>query len=102
MALSWVSMLALPLALCCLLAAVSATTADNCYWRSRNTINAMGNGWFACNNTQVNSDGAQLCCIGGDHCGKDSICHSDAAGYYVGGCTDGSYGDPVCRSSCSE
>jgi hypothetical protein len=82
--------------------ALLANAADNCYWRSSNTINAMTSpGWFACNNTQVQPGGAQLCCIGGSQCGEDSICHSNT-GYYVGGCTDGSYGDPVCRTSCSE
>lgn len=76
--------------------------ADNCFWRSNRQINAMDSpGWFACNNTEVRESGAQLCCIAGSTCGQDSICMKDAK-YYVGGCTDGSYGDPVCRTSCSE
>jgi hypothetical protein len=76
-----------------------AVAADNCFWRSNNQINAID--WFACNNTEVTPGGAQLCCIQGSQCGQDSICLQNVS-YYVGGCTDGSYGDSVCRTSCSE
>ncbi|KAK4543676.1 hypothetical protein LTR36_005321 [Oleoguttula mirabilis] len=85
----------------CLGDMVVADTADNCYWRGNNTINAEP-GWFACTNTQVNPGGAQLCCIDGAQCGEDSICHSVTGGWYVGGCTDATYGDPVCRTSCTD
>lgn len=84
-----------------LLTARLASAAQNCFWRSNDQINAMGSGWFACNNTQVEEGGAQLCCINGSKCGQDSICLK-GVDYYVGGCTDGSYANPVCRTSCSK
>lgn len=89
------------LGLLSLLLALSAAASDNCFWRSNNTINAEGDGWFACNNTQINPGGAQLCCIAGSQCGEDSICHNNN-GYYIGGCTDGNYEDPVCNNNCSK
>ncbi len=84
-----------------LLATPIAAAGDDCYWRASNTITPVSPGWFACNNTQVQPSGAQLCCISGSQCGEQSICHSNT-GYYVGGCTDGSYGDAVCRTDCCE
>jgi len=82
-----------------LLAAVATTViAQNCFWRSSGKIRTIG--WYACNNTRATPGGAQLCCIENSQCGQDSICLKDNK-YYVGGCTDGTYGDPVCRTSCS-
>ncbi|KAK1093879.1 hypothetical protein LTR48_001437 [Friedmanniomyces endolithicus] len=82
----------------------SSTSADNCYWRSQNIINNV-TGWFACNNTQVKSGGAQLCCLNGAHRGEDSLCYMPGGTggdeWFVGGCTDRTYGDPVCRGSCT-
>lgn len=86
-----------------------ADMVDTCYWRSGSTVQAEVDGWFACNNTKVDSGGAQLCCKTGSQCGEDSICHGSypddpgsAGGWYVGGCTDMEYTDPVCRQDCSE
>jgi len=79
-----------------LLAATTAT-AQNCFWRSSGQIHAIN--WYACNNTRAIAGGAALCCIEDSQCGQDSICLKDNK-YYVGGCTDGTYGDPVCRTSC--
>ncbi|GAB7334519.1 hypothetical protein MBLNU13_g06506t1 [Cladosporium sp. NU13] len=90
----------LRLAIIAVLAVSKAMASDNCFWRSKNHINAMDDGWFACNNTQVVNGRAQLCCIKGSQCGQDSICLQNV-NYYVGGCTDGTYGDPVCRTSCT-
>ena len=64
-------------------------------------------GSFQCKNTERANGGAQLCCKNGDRCGEDSICHSDntkqsRSAWYVGGCSDGSYSDPVCRKDCSK
>ncbi|KAM0705972.1 hypothetical protein Q7P35_007332 [Cladosporium inversicolor] len=73
--------------------------SDNCFWRSKNQIHAA-DGWFACDNTQVVGSRAQLCCITGSQCGQDSICLQNVS-YYVGGCTDDTYRDPVCRTSCT-
>jgi hypothetical protein len=82
-----------------ILTAAAATTAQNCFWRSSGTIHAID--WYACNNTRAVEGGAQLCCIGDSQCGQDSICLKDNK-YYVGGCTEGTYGDAVCRTDCSE
>jgi hypothetical protein len=79
------------------LLAATAATAQNCFWRSSGQIHAIG--WYACNNTRAIAGGAALCCIENSQCGQDSICLKDNK-YYVGGCTDGTYGDPVCRTSC--
>ncbi|KAK1810847.1 hypothetical protein LTR12_014806 [Friedmanniomyces endolithicus] len=82
----------------------ASTSADNCYWRSQYIINDV-TGWFACNNTQVKSGGAQLCCLNGAQCGADSLCYmpggTSGNEWFVGGCTDRTYGDPVCRGSCT-
>ncbi|KAM0718441.1 hypothetical protein Q7P37_005511 [Cladosporium fusiforme] len=87
-----------PLALLAINLAFSSA-ADNCFWRSQKQINPIN--WFACNNTEVEEGGAQLCCIQGSQCGQDSICLK-GVDYYVGGCTDGNYADPVCRTSCTD
>ena len=86
---------------------VSADSKHNCYWRRLDQVVIEDQGWFQCNNTQQTSGGAQLCCKDGDECGQDSICRtSDTANsgseWYVGGCTDGTYNDPVCRKDCSK
>lgn len=87
---------------------VSADDKHSCYWRRLDQIVVKDNlGWFQCNNTQTSPGGAQLCCRNGDRCGDDSICHSDAiadslSAWYVGGCSDGGYSDPVCNRNCSE
>jgi hypothetical protein len=96
-----VTTMPLRLAIIAVLAVSEAMASDSCFWRSKNQINAMDDGWFACNNTQVANGRAQLCCIKGSQCGQDSICLQNVK-YYVGGCTDGTYGDPVCRTSCSK
>ncbi len=63
-------------------------------------------GEFACGEaSNVSSGGAQLCCVNGDQCGRDSICHfskpiANTSGYYLGGCTDPTYTDPVCQHHC--
>lgn len=61
----------------------------------------------ACPKSSSVDGGAQLCCVTGDTCGEDSLCHftkdvANTSGYYLGGCTDQSYTDPVCQGVCSE
>ncbi|RMY48926.1 hypothetical protein D0865_07807 [Hortaea werneckii] len=80
-----------------------------CYTRYNNTVRAEGAPWYVCNNTQINPGGASLCCYDDSLCGPDSFCGSTNIGQgsykyglYVGGCTDGTYSDPVCRTTCSE
>ncbi|KFY53720.1 hypothetical protein V497_08286 [Pseudogymnoascus sp. VKM F-4516 (FW-969)] len=51
--------------------------------------------------------GVSLCCVPGDTCGADSICHftrrvENASGFYLGGCTDPTFQDPLCAGQCSE
>lgn len=57
-----------------------------------------------CNNTEIIPGGAQQCCNGDDDqiCGTDRLCRNKKGLFYVGGCTDSTYRDPVCRSECSE
>ncbi|KAI7208925.1 hypothetical protein KC333_g8945 [Hortaea werneckii] len=79
-----------------------------CYTRYNNTVRAEGAPWYVCNNTQINPGGASLCCYDESLCGPDSFCGSTSIGkgsynygLYVGGCTDGTYSDPVCRTTCT-
>ncbi|WPG99202.1 Hypothetical protein R9X50_00201300 [Acrodontium crateriforme] len=96
------SLFSLPLAIASFVLAVSAD--DNCYWRSDNQVHAQP-GWTACNNTQVDGGKARLCCFAGTTCGEDSLCRSNSNDnldiFYLGGCTDSTYADPVCRPDCS-
>lgn len=75
-----------------------------CYWRSSNKVGTPTD-WSPCPNTEKSPGGAELCCINGAQCGEDSICHTQGSdggsGWFVGGCTDGNYADPVCRTSCT-
>ncbi|KAK3722995.1 hypothetical protein LTR37_002141 [Vermiconidia calcicola] len=98
-----------PLLLALLLSTVSSALAQEpCYWRSNEAIAVQDYpGWFACNNTNLSPNGAQLCCLGGAQCGDDRLCRSPMTngstgyGYFVGGCTDPNYRDPVCRMECT-
>ncbi len=93
-----------------LLAFALLVSADSeCYWRNHNVISPEApSGWFACNNTNLTPDGAQLCCLNGGQCSNNQLCRvgltngSVGYSYYVGGCTDPNYSDPVCRMDCSE
>ncbi|KAK1050092.1 hypothetical protein LTR74_017137 [Friedmanniomyces endolithicus] len=46
-----------------------------------------------------------LCCLNGAQCGVDSLCYMPGGTggneWFVGGCTDRTYGDPVCRGNCT-
>ncbi|KAI6831842.1 hypothetical protein KC367_g5790 [Hortaea werneckii] len=85
-----------------------ASDPRQCYTRYNNTVRAKGVPWYVCNNTQINPGGASLCCYDDSLCGPDSFCGSTSIGrgpykygLYVGGCTDGTYSDPVCRTTCT-
>ena len=103
-----IAMLAyIPGALFLFIVSVSADSKHTCYFRRNDQISIGDQSYFQCNNTDKSNGGAQLCCRDGDQCGQDSICHTSEAGdanstWYVGGCTDGTYDDPVCRTDCSE
>jgi hypothetical protein len=85
---------------------VSLVTS-NCYCvRDGQVIDCSGTE-TACSTPSSVDSGAQLCCVTGDQCGKDSICHftkqiANTSGYYLGGCTDPTYKDPVCQQHCSQ
>jgi hypothetical protein len=83
-----------------ILAAATAAMAQNCFWRSNSQISSISD-WYACQNSRATQDGAQVCCLAKEQCGPDSIC-LNSTNYYVGGCTDETYSDPVCRQSCSQ
>ncbi|KAI7196560.1 hypothetical protein KC316_g4346 [Hortaea werneckii] len=85
-----------------------ASEPRQCYTRYNNTVRAEGAPWYVCNNTQINPGGGSLCCYDDSLCGPDSFCGSTNVGkgsynygLYVGGCTDGTYSDPVCRTTCT-
>lgn len=63
-----------------LLATTFAADGQSCYWRSQSQIISEPSGWFACNNTDTEAGGAQLCCLNGAYCGEDSICHTSDSG----------------------
>lgn len=81
---------------------------QTCYWRRQDQVIFKDHGdWFACNNTATHNGGAELCCRNDSECGESSICKAPDEGengsqWYVGGCTDKSYTDPICRKSCSK
>lgn len=83
-----------------------AQSNDTCYRKSNNQVRPQPSGWFACEGTEEQSGGIQLCCINGSECGPDSICRREGTGddsrWYVGGCTDENYNDPMCRNDCSK
>lgn len=87
---------------------LAQTPDDQCFWKnSGGTVAESTDGWHVCNNTKTTEKGASLCCLNGSQCGEDSICHfpggsQGGTGWYLGGCTDGSYNDPVCPKACSE
>lgn len=84
-------------------------STPTCYWQSSSLVaSEESGGWFNCPNSNVTIGGAELCCLIGGTCGPDSICHTtgtaidDDDGWYVGGCTDPSYSDAICRTSCGK
>ena len=92
----------------CIALTFAQTPNDQCFWRnSGGTVAESTDGWHVCNNTKTTEKGASLCCLNGSQCGEDSICHfpggsQGGTGWYLGGCTDGSYNDPICPKACSE
>jgi hypothetical protein len=81
--------------------------ASICYCVRDNDIFDCSSTETACGNASSVDTGAQLCCVNGDQCGADSICHfakpiANTSGYYLGGCTDPTYNDPVCQKHCSQ
>lgn len=80
-----------------------------CWWKVSNQVVPMesvaGAPTFVCGG---NTDSKfQRCCVQGDTCLQGSICHFThqsvfGSGYYIGGCTDEDYDDPICSPRCSE
>ena len=85
----------------------SSLVEATCWCRQDGNIIDCSTTETACPNSSSVDGGAQLCCVTGDTCGEDSLCHftkdiANTSGYYLGGCTDQSYNDPVCQGVCSE
>lgn len=75
-----------------------------CYFRSSSSV-IRADEWNTCNNnSEIVAGGANLCCnyARDSVCGDGGLCRQDDGLFYVGGCTDSTYQDPVCRTSCSE
>ena len=86
--------------------ATTAAADSGCYSRAIGIIQAGD--WIKCSNTAVTLNGASACCLPGSLCGEDSLCHTPESlstggnNWYPAGCTDPTYTDPVCRTSCSK
>lgn len=85
----------------------SSLAEATCWCRQDGNIIDCSTTETACPNSSSVDGGAQLCCVSGDICGEDSLCHfnkliANTSGYYLGGCTDQSYNDPVCQGVCSK
>ena len=77
-----------------------------CYCANEGGIDVCGSGSSPCPGIE-SASGVSLCCVPGDICGADSICHFNHAiaftsGYYLGGCTDPTFTDPICAQQCCE
>lgn len=75
-----------------------------CYCENAGQIVECGMDSSPCSGSKSDS-GVSLCCVPGDTCGADSICHftrrvEDASGFYLGGCTDPTFQDPLCAGQC--
>ena len=85
----------------------SEMSNSTCYWQtSRGHWNSSSQPSFdkvkPCG--YAGSD-IQLCCWNNDTCMSDSICRfkhplDNGSDYYIGGCTDATYSDPVCSKHC--
>jgi hypothetical protein len=80
--------------------------SSNCYCIRDNDIFDCSTTETVCGIASSVDSGAQLCCVAGDQCGIDSVCHLSkqiaiTSGYYLGGCTNPTYNDPVCQKHCS-
>jgi hypothetical protein len=87
------------------LSVLAEASSDTCYLRIDDQIRVKHD-WFACSGTSKTPSGASLCCQDGDMCGPDMICRTpdvkEGNEWYVGGCTDKAYNDPVCTQDCSK
>ncbi|KAF2161221.1 hypothetical protein M409DRAFT_59226 [Zasmidium cellare ATCC 36951] len=87
-----------------------AAPTCHCFWNGQITtqcgnVTPCGTGEPGYHNS---TSGTQLCCVAGDTCGANSICRASSAqsslysGFYLGGCTDASFDDPLCRRDCND
>lgn len=84
-----------------------SVVASTCYCVRDSVVFDCSSTESACGGASSVDSGAQLCCVNGDQCGKDSICHftksiPNTSGYYLGGCTHPTYQDQVCQRHCSQ
>ena len=84
---------------------------QTCYARALGNVYYEAEHWYACGGTSLSSSGAETCCLIGSECGEDSLCRASSGqvlgnnsnnAWFVAGCTDITYEDPVCRTSCSK
>lgn len=95
------SLTKLPISLLALLSLTSFVHGD-CYVAAYGLV-AKQDGYSACPGTATSPGGVETCCIPGSECGEDSICRSPNGGnneWYVSGCTDPNYNDPLCTKNC--
>ncbi len=93
-------------------AKAKSTPTTLCYIRREGKIERpLDDNFFPCSNSSIPADAPHLCCKEGDECGTDAICRSQSrpekmphqySPYYVGGCTDETYDDRMCRSDCGK
>jgi hypothetical protein len=77
-----------------------------CYCKNVGEVVTCGAGSAPCPSIQSDA-GIHLCCVPGDTCGADSLCHFTHAnkltsGFYLGGCTDPTFQDPLCAGQCGK
>ena len=79
--------------------------SSQCYCMDTGDVNTCGVAQRPCGGNDGSS--FQTCCAAEDTCLKDSFCQfrvtlQGASGYYLGGCTDKTFKDPVCNLKCSK
>lgn len=97
------------LLICASLHAFPKLAHAHCWWKIQNRIISMetfaGVAPFYCDGKSVSN--FQNCCTEGDTCEEGSICHFmhqsyQGSGYYIAGCSDPTYMDPICSPQCSK
>lgn len=90
---------------CIILALRLVEGQKTCYTSAFGEI-SLQPGWYACEGTATSPGGAETCCLPNSLCGPDSLCRIPPSegkttdNWYLGGCTDETYEDPVCRTEC--
>ena len=88
------------------LSATQAATAT-CYCKDASAVSSSCANAVPCGN---DTSRVQQCCIAGHQCHPDGFCYTGApppdlvtfSSFYMGGCTDPNFEDPVCPQQCSK